>query len=120
VQQRVRSAGETLQAVGNRAGRIVGRRSELQDGEAATDQRDEIGEGAAGIGPDDDPLRAQVAADFASDFDSVLVSDLDSVLDPDLVSVLGSLVLLDVSLDALESFAESLAPSLPAFLPARA
>jgi hypothetical protein len=116
VQQRPRSAGETPEAVGNRAGRIVGCRSDLQDGQAATDQRDEIGESAAGVGPDDNPPRAQVAGDFVSDFDSVL----DSVLEPDLVSVLVSLVLLDVSLDALESFAESLAPSLPPFLPARA
>jgi hypothetical protein len=112
VEQRDRAAGQTPQAFRHGPRGVVRGRSELQDREAAADQRDEIGEGTAGVGPDDDPGRPQVAADLTSD----LASDFDSVFDPG--SLLVSLALLEVP----ESFAESLAPSLsfPAFLPARA
>ena len=114
MEQRDRAPGQTPQAFRDGPCGIVRGRSELQDREAATDQGNEVGEGTAGVGPDDDLRRPQVAADFVSD----LASDFDAVFDPD--SVLVSLVLVVVC----ESFAESLAPSLaasfPAFLPARA
>jgi hypothetical protein len=117
VEQRDRASGETRQPPRNRPRRVVGRRSQLQDGEPAADERDEVGEGAAGIGSDDDPPARQLAAAFASPLlwalESTLDSVLDSVFDSDFDSVLDSLLLLEVS----ESFAESLPPE---FRPARA
>src|SRR5262249_54702698 len=100
VQARNGAHRESTDALGHRAGRVVWRRAELQDDQPSPDECDEVGEGPAGVYPDDDRRPGQASAEAVLVSFFVLVSDLGAV-----VSVL-SLVL-----------PPSVPASLPLFLP---
>ena len=89
MQVRAPSAGEAREAFAYGTCGVVGRRADLQDLEPPAVEGDEIGEGAAGVGADEDQSAdLPAAAFFFAGLDSDLVSDVDS----DFVSVLVSVL----------------------------